>query len=98
MTGRPDTRAGAARSPGQLQADWQDLAGDAPLAYAALGRLVSAPKEAVSFLGMQLQRKEPTDRKHIDRLIAELDDKQFAVREQAMKELTALAGAAGPAL
>jgi hypothetical protein len=80
----------AERSPAELEADWQDLGGDAAKAYAALGRLISSPQGAVSFLGKQLLSAKPPDAKRIERLIGDLDDAGFQVREQAAKELEAL--------
>src|SRR5262249_7828132 len=41
---------------------------------------------------------EPVDSKRLERLIADLDDQQFEVREQATRELAALAERAAPAL
>src|SRR5262249_39197309 len=96
ITGR--RRATTQRSLAELERDWQDLAKDSDSAYAALGRLVLSPDRAVEFLGKQLQSIEPVDPKRIERLIADLDSEQFQVREQASKELAALAEHAGPAL
>jgi WD40 repeat protein len=91
-------RKRAERSPADLKADWEDLAGDATAGYAALGRLMSSPREGVAFLGKQLQSMKPPDARRIERLIAELDDERFPAREQAAKELEALAEYTAPAL
>ncbi len=96
LTGRQ--REVAERSPADLEADWKDLAGDAKAGYAALGRLVSSPAGAVAFLGKQLQSIKPVDTKRIERLLADLDSDAFADRENATKELKALAEHAVPAL
>jgi hypothetical protein len=88
----------AERSSEQLEADWKDLAGDAARGYAALGRLVGAGQSAVVFLGKHLQNSRPVDTKRVERLLAELDSDQFAVREQATAQLKALAEHAEPAL
>jgi len=96
ITGR--SRAVAERSPADLEADWKDLASDAPKGYAAMGRLVSSPASAVPFLGKQLQDTKPVDAKRIERLIADLDDNQYSVREQATKELGALGDRVAPAI
>lgn len=96
ITGR--RREPAERSPADLEADWRDLSGNAAAGYAAVGRLRSSPKTAVAFLEKQLQRTKPVDNKRIERLLADLDDEQFAVREQAVKQLEALAENAAPAL
>src|SRR5262249_55666104 len=91
-------RAPAERSPADLAADWRDLAGDAAAGYAALGRLVSSPGCAVAFLGKQLRSMEPVDTRRIERLIADLDDGRFQVRQQATRELEGMAERAAPAL
>lgn len=88
----------AERSPAELEADWNDLGGDAAKAYAALGRLISSPQGAVSLLGRHLQSAKPPDAKRIEQLIADLDDARFQVREQAAKELEALGEYAMPLL
>jgi RNA polymerase sigma factor (sigma-70 family) len=92
------SRLSAKRSPAELEADWKDLAGDAAAGYVALGRLISSPGNVVAFLGKQLQSTSPMDAKRVERLIADLDDGRFQVREQATKELEALADRAAPAL
>jgi RNA polymerase sigma factor (sigma-70 family) len=96
ITGRP--RAVAERSPADLEADWKDLGGDAMKGYAALGRLVAASASAVPYLGKQLQDTKPVDAKRVERLIADLDDNQYSVREQATKELGALGDRVMPAI
>jgi dipeptidyl aminopeptidase/acylaminoacyl peptidase len=96
IVGRP--RQTAERSPAELEASWKDLAGDAMAGYAALGRLISSPERAVPFLGKQLQGQRPVDIKRIERLIADLDDKRFQVRELATRDLEALAEHAVPVL
>jgi WD40 repeat protein len=96
ITGRP--RVSAERSPADLEADWKDLAKDAAAAYAALGRLVSSPERAVAFLGKQLQSIAPLDTRRIERLIVDLDDGRFPVRQQATRELGTLAERAAPML
>jgi uncharacterized protein (TIGR03067 family) len=88
----------AERSPADLEADWKDLARDAATGYAALGRLISSPGRAVAFLGKQLQSTQPVDTKRIERLIADLDDERFDVREKATRDLEALGEGAVPAL
>ena len=96
ITGRP--RTSAERSPADLEADWKDLAGDAKAGYAALGRLVSSPENALPFLGKHLQAAAPSETKRVERLIADLGDRRFRVREQATGELEALGYRAAPAL
>jgi hypothetical protein len=95
FTGRP--RVPAERSPAELEADWKDLAGDAAVGYAAIGRLLASSGSAVAFLGKQLQKPDP-DAGRIGRLITDLDDAKFQTREQATKDLEAMAERAAPAL
>jgi RNA polymerase sigma factor (sigma-70 family) len=96
ITGRP--RTSAERSPADLEADWKDLAGDAAAGYAALGRLVSSPERGVPFLAKQLQSAQPVDTKRIERLIADLNNGHFQIREKAAKELETLTDRAVPTL
>jgi RNA polymerase sigma factor (sigma-70 family) len=96
ITGRP--RTSAERSPAELDADWKDLGGDAAKGYAALARLVSSPKQAVSFLGKHLQSAKSPDIKRIEQLIGNLDDGRFEVRQQATKDLEALGAFALPSV
>lgn len=86
------------RSPKELETDWKDLAGDAAEGYAAMGRLIASSAPSVAFLEKNLLAIKPVDATRIVRLIAELDDEQFPVREQAMKELAPLADRVAPAL
>jgi RNA polymerase sigma factor (sigma-70 family) len=86
------------RSPEELATDWQDLAGDAAAGYAAVGRLLASPRRAVAFLETELPRIQPVNNQRIKQLLADLDDDKFVVREQAAKELEALADRAAPAL
>jgi RNA polymerase sigma factor (sigma-70 family) len=88
----------AERSSSDLEADWRDLAGHAELGYAALARLVSSPEHAVAFLGKQLQSTKLPDANPIERLLVDLDNERFQVREKASKELEALTEFAAPAL
>jgi RNA polymerase sigma factor (sigma-70 family) len=96
ITGRQ--RAVAERSPADLEADWKDLAGDAAAGYAALGRFLSSPKDAVPFLGKRLEAAAAVDPKPIERLIAALDDEKFQVREGATEELRVMGDRAAPVL
>jgi hypothetical protein len=63
-----------------------------------LGRLVLSPERGVPFLGKQLQSAKPVDTKRIERLIADLGNGQFQIREKAAKELDALTDRAVPTL
>jgi RNA polymerase sigma factor (sigma-70 family) len=90
--------AGSERSAAELDADWKDLTGDAAKAYTAIGRLVSSPATAVPFLSKHLEAATEADTKPIERLIGNLDDVDFKVREQATKELAAMGDRSAPSL
>jgi RNA polymerase sigma factor (sigma-70 family) len=97
LTGDPP--AAARLAPEEVAARWADLAGaDAAKAYRALRALVAAPGQAVPFLRQHLRPVAAPDPKHLARLIADLEDEQFAVREKATRALELLGPRAGPAL
>jgi RNA polymerase sigma factor (sigma-70 family) len=91
---RPAARLGAE----ELRSAWQDLGGDAGRAYRAVGALAAAPEQAVPFLAERVRPAAAPNAKRVARLLADLDDERFGVREQASRELEALRGLAGPAL
>jgi WD40 repeat protein len=62
---------------------WSRLAGDAPSAYQALQMLRRAPGQATPYLRGRLQPVKID----IERLIAELDNDAFAIRQKASEEL-----------
>ncbi len=82
-----------------LNSTWADLANsDAARAYRAIATLAEHPDETMSFLKASLPKGAKADSTVIARLIAELDDNQFAVREKASTELAKLGYRAEPAL
>jgi WD40 repeat protein len=82
-----------------LEARWGQLAGDdAAAAYQAGWALVGGPREAVPWLDQHLAPAPVPEPKRVARLIADLDDERFPVREQASGELARLAESAKPAL
>jgi hypothetical protein len=84
-------------APRPLPALWEALGGeDAAAAYEALWGLVSAPG-AAEFLAGRLA-PAALDRKRVDRLVKELDDDDFKVREKATEELKRMGEAAEPLL
>jgi WD40 repeat protein len=84
----------------QLEALWSDLAGsDAPRAYQAIWDLSTSSRVALPFLYKNV--KTPPDslsQDRIDKLIADLDDNRFAVREKAATELERLGRVVFPSL
>jgi hypothetical protein len=88
----------------QLESMWYVLAGnDAAAAYRVMNILAAAPAQAVPFLE---ERAKPLSRsparapdpRHVARLITDLDDDDFAVREKATAELRKLGRFAEAAL
>jgi hypothetical protein len=95
-----DVRRGAPgkrpSTPRELEALWLTLGGaDGAQAYDAVLAL-AAPGPAVPFLRGRL-RPVPAP-KNVDRLLADLDDDEFEVRQKARAALEALGDAAEPAL
>jgi WD40 repeat protein len=82
-----------------LEQAWEALAGqDAKAAYRASRRLLSAPPASVAFLRTQLRPVAPLEPGKAERLVADLDDAQFAKRERAATDLEKLGRLAEPAL
>ncbi len=80
-------------------ADWySDLGQDALTAYRAIGRLVAVPQAAVPFLAERLKPAAAVADARIVKLVADLQSKQFKVRDQASKELEKLGEQADAAL
>lgn len=79
---------------------WQDLGADsAATAYTAIGRLASAPDAAVAALTNQIGPiLQVSDRELVARLIEELNDFEFRVRDRATAELIKLGHVAQPHL
>jgi dipeptidyl aminopeptidase/acylaminoacyl peptidase len=78
---------------------WIDLAGkDGPRAFRARWALAGDPETTVSLFQKRLQPVQPADSKRLRRLIADLDDKRFGVRQQAQRELEEIGELAAPAL
>jgi WD40 repeat protein len=75
---------------------WDDLSGgDAEAALRAVAQLARAPEQAVPFLKGRVGKVEAPN---LDKLIADLDDDSFDVREKATEKLIALGRAAEAAV
>jgi hypothetical protein len=88
-------------SPDDLSALWEDLANnDAMKAHQAIGRLTSAPRQALPWLREHLKPvgTSQIDKKRLGQLLAKLDNDDFAVREQATKEIEKFGPQVLPAL
>jgi hypothetical protein len=77
---------------------WADLAADPGKAYGAVRALAAAPRQTVPFLAGRLRPIPRADSPLMTRLLANLDDDQFRVREKAMAELGRMGRVAEPAL
>jgi WD40 repeat protein len=86
-------------SPQELERLWAALGeGSARMARRSLWRLVAAPRQVLPFLKRRLRPVQPAPAGHIPRLLTELDDDRFEVRERASAELARLEELAVPAL
>jgi WD40 repeat protein len=84
---------------GQVEGLWGKLLSrEADEAYRAARRLIADPAQAVPLLRERLKPGALPDQKQISRLITQLDDDDFTVREQATKELEKLGNQAEEAL
>ncbi len=78
---------------------WVDLASkDARVAFAAIRRLRTNPKEAIAFLRERMHLSKTPSAESVDALIKALDADAFATREKAQRELIGLADQIGPRL
>jgi WD40 repeat protein len=83
----------------ELETLWVELdADDARRAYNAVCTLMAGWTESVPFLGERLRTTQEDVAREVSRLIVELGDRRFTVREKATTALRRLGEAAGPAL
>jgi hypothetical protein len=71
---------------------------DGPQAYQAVWNLTTSPRETVPFLEKVLLPVPAANSQRIDRLISQLDDQRFQVRQEAASELERLGELASPKL
>jgi WD40 repeat protein len=89
----------AAPPPAAREALWADLAADdAPRADRAIQALTTTPGATVALLKPRLRAVAPVDPARLQKLLADLDNKQYAVRQQAEKELAKLGDLAAKAI
>jgi WD40 repeat protein len=99
-----DTRGSAGKAGGaaplgdkELEAFWEDLAAaDAARSYLAVTALAAAPEQSIPFLRKRLPPAQADPR--VPRLLAELDNDEFKVRERATQTLQDLGEGVRPAL
>jgi RNA polymerase sigma factor (sigma-70 family) len=77
---------------------WDDLAADAPRAYAAVCQGAAAGNDAVTVLERKLKPIAGVDREKFNDWVRQLDSEQFADRERASQALANLGLAAEPLL
>jgi hypothetical protein len=85
----------------ELEAVWSDLAGDDPVKVRrGVWALSGSPKAVLPLLKEALTQKTPpdVDKRRVARLIAELDDDSFDVREKASAELEKVGTGAAAAM
>jgi WD40 repeat protein len=76
--------------PESLEGSWKALAGDDAVgAYRASSALIRTPELALPFLEQRLKPAAPADDKLVRKLIEQLDDESFEVREKAERQLAA---------
>jgi WD40 repeat protein len=85
------------RSRDRFDALWSDLARDARTAYRAVSSLAASPAWSVPLLDAHLH-PVALGSKRIEKLIADLDDDRYEVREAASRELPQLRCAVEPSL
>jgi RNA polymerase sigma factor (sigma-70 family) len=87
-----------ANLPADLDHLWSDLTGDAARAYSAIFTLARTPGQSMPYLRDKLRPVAPADDKQVAALVADLESKDFAVRDQASRMLAKWGEAAEPAL
>jgi hypothetical protein len=84
---------------GQLAKWWQALADDnAAQALAAIHALAAAPAQSVAWIKEKIKPAGTLDSKHVEVLIARLNDDQYSARQKANAELLHLGERVLPAL
>jgi len=92
-----DTRPPRVGGSVTLESAWNDLAKrEAGETFKSEGRFLAAPAEAVKFFAEKIKPVEALDPKRMQRLLADLDSNEFAVREAASKALLGLDEQATP--
>jgi RNA polymerase sigma factor (sigma-70 family) len=101
VTGRAENGkfAQAELSPPALESEWANLAGDDMMkVHKSIWALVAAPKQSLPLLREVLKPVPAADADRIAKLIKELDDDDFSVREKASAELEKVGEPAAAAL
>jgi RNA polymerase sigma factor (sigma-70 family) len=92
------SKAPAAFTAAEVEKMWADLAGeDAACAYEAIRKPAAVPSAAIPFLRKHLPPVPLVEEKRLARLLADLDNDDFAARQKAIAELEKLGEIALPA-
>ena len=95
----PQALARVQPSAKQCEALWDDLASsDEVKAFQAVWTFALAPEQALPWLTERLHPVSTPDAARVARLIRDLDDDEFFIRDEAEKELAKLGELAAPAL
>jgi RNA polymerase sigma factor (sigma-70 family) len=85
-------------TPDKLAELWKGLRGTAAESHGCLSTLISAPGQAVPFLGEKRKPIVAVDAERFARLLKKLESDQFTEREQATQELKKLGDSIEPAV
>src|SRR5262249_16238353 len=84
----PHRQIGMQLSQEELHTLWVDLSdADAAKAYRAMNALAARPEKALLLMEVRLQQAQPPSPDRMAQLIADLDNAEFAVRNEAIKRL-----------
>jgi hypothetical protein len=87
------------KPPASWEKLWRDLGdADAATAFQAMGAMVSAPQQVLPFVRPYLEPMPAPEPDELARLIADLDNDRFAVRDKAARDLEKLGPLARSAL
>jgi hypothetical protein len=96
---RDNSAVDAVLSAAEADARWKDLASpDAQKAFRAVGDLVQYPAQAVALARDRLRPVKGVEAERLQKLVDDLSESRYAVREKAARELEQLAELAVPAL
>lgn len=101
VTGQRTTHLPSKRRlrPAESDTLWNDLSdADAAKAYRAMQTLFAAPEQAISLLKHRLRPADSIEPRRIERLIDDLDNDRFKVRDNADRKLRKIVDDAEPAL
>jgi hypothetical protein len=82
----------------ELDRTWTDLAGEASVAWPAIGTLTAAAPQTLALFKQRLRPAADTPTERLRRLLADLDSPDFTTRSDAARELEKLGDLAAPAL